>query len=728
VGGAAGSFNGTAASGTANLGGGGGGVWGGTAGGAGGSGIVIISYAGATQLMAGGTVTISGGNVIHTFTSSGYLTPLKLVSNSLRFSAYNNGYLSRTPTVAGNRKTWTLSAWVKRGKLGSINTILNAGYSTIPWFVVNFGSDDTLQIAATAGSSASWKTAAVFRDPAAWYHVVAVVDTTSATTTITSTSTDRMRLYVNGVQYALTSGTVPTQNSDLQVNNTISHTIGGYSGEYFDGYMAEVNLIDGQALTPYSFGTYNSYGVWQPITYGGSYGTNGFYLNFNASQSSSYYGSFSGSPRKLTVPSASQFNVGSSDFTVEAWIYIVSNAAATNRPILSQSVSGAASNSSYFFGVGSDGLALYLSTSGTSWTDFLQTTNGLQVSTWYHVAFQRSGNTLQAYLNGILQGQIAFSGTVFSSSRVVDIAAQSTTSYFNGRISNLRFVNGTAVYTSNFTPPTANLSSTQVSGIGISAITGTATSLLTLQNSSITDTSSYASTITNVGSVTTSFTYPFVVSAFNDQSAQNNNWTPNNIFTGSTNATNMDFVNDSPTLTSTRIANYCVMNPLDKNASATIIGSNLIQDVSASTWRAVRSTYFVSSGKWYWETTLNGSGSDTGMLGVSKASASLGAIPDANAWGYNGTNGQKYTNSTNSAYGSTYASADIIGIALDMDAGTITFYVNNTSQGTAFTGLSGLLSPTFWQYAGYQWFVNFGQQPFTYTPPSGYLALNTYNI
>jgi len=204
-----------------------------------------------------------------------------LLRNSLRFRASASATLSRTPASATNRRTWTFSAWVKRGKLTSNNTILNAGYPTVSWFAFIFGSDDTLQIAQTAGSSAGWKTAALFRDPSAWYHVICVVDTTSSTSTMNGSSTDRMRLYVNGVQYVMTSGTIPSQNSDLQVNNTISHTIGGYSSEYYDGEIAEVNFIDGIALTPSSFGKTDPVtGQWIPIKYTGTYGTNGFYLNF----------------------------------------------------------------------------------------------------------------------------------------------------------------------------------------------------------------------------------------------------------------------------------------------------------------------------------------------------------------------------------------------------------------------------------------------------------------
>jgi hypothetical protein len=275
--------------GTANTGGGGGG--GATnSGGSGGSGIVIISYAG-TQQMAGGTVTSVGGNTIHTFTSSGYLTPIKLVGRSLRFRSSASAYLNRTMTTPTNNLKWTWSAWVKRGTLGTSNQLFDGGDGSSNNFgALAFRTEDTLQFAQTNGGSYNVQvyTTAVFRDPAAWYHIVVVYDSPNAT------STDRIQIYVNGTrQTALTYLTGPfAQNTASKINSAIAHYIGklDYAGIYFDGYQTEVNFIDGQALTPSSFGTFNSYGVWQPITYGGSYGINGFYLPFSNNTSTTTLG------------------------------------------------------------------------------------------------------------------------------------------------------------------------------------------------------------------------------------------------------------------------------------------------------------------------------------------------------------------------------------------------------------------------------------------------------
>jgi hypothetical protein len=120
-------------------------------------------------------------------------------------------------------------------------------------------------------------TNAVFRDASSWYHIVLSVDTTQVT------SSNRVKIYVNGSQItSFSTETYPGQNTDLVLNNTVGHIIGAYTATRFrhsDGYMAEVNFIDGSALDPTSFGEFKS-DIWVPKTYTGSYGTNGFYLTF----------------------------------------------------------------------------------------------------------------------------------------------------------------------------------------------------------------------------------------------------------------------------------------------------------------------------------------------------------------------------------------------------------------------------------------------------------------
>ena len=201
------------------------------------------------------------------------------LTRSLRFRSSASAYLSRTPASASNRQIFTFSGWVKRGTLGARQGIIVCTDAPANnYFDIEFIAADQLDI---QGSNGTWRlaTSAVYRDPSAWYHIVLAVDTTQAT------ASNRVKLYVNGSQVtAFSTASYPTLNSNCYFNLNAAHSIGSWqpaSGLYFDGYLTEVNFIDGQALTPSSFGSTNALtGVWQPAAYTGSYGTNGFELQF----------------------------------------------------------------------------------------------------------------------------------------------------------------------------------------------------------------------------------------------------------------------------------------------------------------------------------------------------------------------------------------------------------------------------------------------------------------
>ena len=423
------------------------------------------------------------------------------ISRSVRLRSSASAYLNRTPASAGNRKTWTWSDWVKRGTLGTRNIVIQAEAGGNTNAVVEFNSSDQLRFFQQVGSVDTFylTTTQVFRDPSAWYHLMVVLDTTQAT------STNRMKIYVNGVQItSFSSSLYPSQNFDGSFNNNVAQYIGTWLGvpAYFDGYHTEINFIDGQALTPSSFGETNAVtGVWQPKKYTGTYGTNGFYLNFSDNSSN---------------------------------------------------------------------------------------------------------------------------------------------------------------------------------------------------------------TATTIGK---------------DYSGNGNNWTPNNISV--TAGVTYDSMVDSPTVGATS-SNYCTLNPID-SVGATISDGNLKYTLAAGTNYTTRSTIGMTSGKWYAEWTWTaGTNSD---VGIATSQASLSQYLGQNAYGWIYYNdGNKYTNATGSAYGATYATNDVIGIAFDADNGTLTFYKNGASQGTAFTGLTS--GPYFFAIgsANTTGFYNFGQRPFSYTPPTGFVALNTQNL
>jgi len=204
------------------------------------------------------------------------------ISRSVRLRANATAYFNRTPASAGNRTTWTWSGWVKRGALGAALQYPNLFSATTndQLFIYSATQIDTLGFTLNGGTGANFYTTQVFRDPSAWYHIVLAVDTTQAT------ASNRVKIYVNGSQItAFGLATYPAQNYQTFFNSNVLHRIGNDSdggNRYWDGYLTDINFIDGQQLTPSSFGETNAItGVWQPKAYTGTYGTNGFYLNFS---------------------------------------------------------------------------------------------------------------------------------------------------------------------------------------------------------------------------------------------------------------------------------------------------------------------------------------------------------------------------------------------------------------------------------------------------------------
>jgi hypothetical protein len=201
------------------------------------------------------------------------------ILRSLRFNSADSAYLNRTPASAGNRRTFTVSLWVKRAALGTLQYLWEGGSpdGQTTRLLLRFQTDDTLRLA--TGGTTIFNTTQVFRDPSAWYHIVVAIDTPNAT------QASRSRLYVNGTEVTAWS-TSPSfgQNDDTGWNMAQAHSIGRShidSAGYLSGYLTEMYNIDGQALTPSSFGQTNgNTGVWEPKRYSGSYGTNGFYLTF----------------------------------------------------------------------------------------------------------------------------------------------------------------------------------------------------------------------------------------------------------------------------------------------------------------------------------------------------------------------------------------------------------------------------------------------------------------
>ena len=196
------------------------------------------------------------------------------VSKSVRFNDDDSAFMYRTPYVEGNRKTWTVSYWMKRCNLGAVMyhwAVQEDGQTGSQRLYCIFRSDDKLEIG--NASATILQSNAVFRDPSAWGHFVITCDTTLAT------AADRIKVYYNGVR--LTSwatdaiSTQVAQNSDQAWNSTELHNIGDDPNvnNRLDGYMSQFYHIDGMALEPTSFGETDDNGVWRPIEYAGTDGS-----------------------------------------------------------------------------------------------------------------------------------------------------------------------------------------------------------------------------------------------------------------------------------------------------------------------------------------------------------------------------------------------------------------------------------------------------------------------
>jgi hypothetical protein len=445
-----------------------------------------------------------------------------LLRNSLRFRASATAYLSRTGTTASNVKTATYSFWMKRGILSTGTQWLFTGGGSGAISLVGFNAGaDTLSVLNSDTTAEGNITTAVFRDPAAWYHIVIRINTTEGS------AVDRAKIYVNGVLQAspTTAGGIGL-DATWNFNTAQTLNIGRYTGAsgYSDLYLAEVYFIDGGTPPlPSAFAKTDPVtGQWIPIKYAGTYGNNGFYLNFN------------------------------------------------------------------------------------------------------------------------------------------------------------------------------DISNTTAATLG------------------------------------------------KDSSGNGNNWTPNNF--SITSGATYDPVIDVPTVGGSA-SNYCVMNPLDAQGTATLTDGNLTIASAGATHRNRKATFMLpSTGKWYWELTTTATCSVSVILGwglqTTAAPTNSSAGETGSFMAQNDANQDIWNQGTNViSTGSAVAANAIRQVAYDAGTGKLWFGINNVwyssadltsgnpSAGTneCITLSAGDYFPAITPY-NMTANVNFGQQPFSYTPPTGFKSLNTYNL
>ena len=331
------------------------------------------------------------------------------IEQSLRFNGVDS-HLTRTPTASPtSTKVWTCSFWVKRSSSGGTQYILNAGpfNSGNDFEGFTFFPDNSFRVQLTIGNSqiADFRTNALFRDPSAWYHFVVV------------RNNQAYAVYVNGVAQTFsmsTFGSNPVSYINATTPHEIANRIDGYND--FDGYLTEFNSIDGQALTPDSFGETGDYGEWKPIAYDGTYGTNGFYLPFKQDYT------VEGFSTVVYEGNGTSQYVGGTGFKPDL-VWAKSRSAATSHGI-ADSVRGVRNILS------SNGTAAeYAESAGNTLTDF--NTDGFTVGVdGNYTAFNQNGSDIVAWswdMGGTTASNT--SGSITSSVRANTTYGQSIVSY-----------------------------------------------------------------------------------------------------------------------------------------------------------------------------------------------------------------------------------------------------------------------------------------------------------
>ena len=673
------------------------------------------------------------------------------IDRSLRFNNDDQAYLSRTPSSATNRKTWTWSGWVKKSSINLTQNLFSASGGGSRFSGIRFASNDQLAIFDYNGSSFVYNltTTHVFRDVSSWYHVFVAFDSTQAT------SSDRLKLYINGGLISdYSNEAYPSLNLDSYVNNTYGHTLAcsnssGYT-EGFDGYLAEVYFLDGQALAATDFGEYDDNNVWQPKEFGGTYisggisaangalpiynttddlgkvkgtglrtdanssnlvlavamdGSNGG-TTFTDESSSSHSITLLNTPETSTVDSryygssgkfdngdglsfgtSNDFAFGTGDFTIEAWLKLGTD----DQYTLWDSGTVNANGHCTIFGTGSSMIARLKPGTDLSVTD---ATSGIATGQWFHLAITRESGTLKMWVNGVLKGSQANSSDVTATGgRTGTMNGYPSNYLLDGYMQDLRVYKGVAKYTANFTPPAED------------------------SNSFFLNFSDNTST-TTIGE---------------DSSGIDSDWTANNISV--TAGADNDSLIDTPTnytaSSGNNGGNYATWNSLTGN---TTLSNGNLDSTGKSGYNQCLSTIGMSSGKYYCEITIV---NNNGYAGVGIATRPVNGTFLGNTTSgylYYSADGKKRTSGTNLNYGDSYTTGDTIGIAFDADGGNLYFYKNGTIQNSGTAAFTGLTSgPYFFvvdQYNNSNDIVgNFGQRPFSISSvPTGYKSLCTTNF
>ena len=606
---------------------------------------------------------IKGSGSAHSITGNGNVAANYSFSNFYGGSHYFDGS-SDSLTAASSSDfgmgtgDFTIEAWVYPTTLYTSNFIVCLSGSDS---VFGYGNDGTLNIQLpSSGAPALTQLGPVITNNK-WNHFACVRESGA------------LRGYVNGV-LAVTA----TDTTDMGASGTA--TIGDHPSlsREIQGYLQDVRIYKGTAKYTSDFVVPATFPDVLPDTPSGVSG------NSKLAKITDGAVSFDGTNDDLSISDSSDFTFGTNDFTIEFFRYKFENAVDT---YVSKYGSGN-STRTFWFGQGSDGTEQFYWYNGSS-AYSISSSASFPINRWSHLAAVRNSGTMTLYVDGVAQVSTTSNVNVSlnDTTENVRIGGEDTGTYdYNGFISNVRIVNGSAVYTSNFTPPTEPLTNV------------TNTKLLCCQS----NTSATAAAVT-----------PGSITANGDAAATNFN--PFN--------TDINTVRGQET-------GYMTINPLSQPGdTVTLSNGNLDMAGGGTNVARVGDITVPSSGKWFWEIICKSGGSGVWLLGLggnaTEQTERLLFVSDQ----------RKYTQSGGgfSTYGETYTTGDVIGVAVDMDADTLAFFKNGRSLGTAFSSISSTFTGNIYPYfqvefSGRSLSLNSGQKPFKFPPPDGFQPLNAANV
>jgi len=526
-------------------------------------------------------------------------------------------------------------------------------------------------------------------------------------------------------------------------------------------YLADIHFIDGQALDPTSFGEFDTNGIWQPKLYTGTYGTNGFKLDFadNSSNTATTLGKdTSGNGNNWTPNNLSVSSGGPTSVAAASGALPIFNTTDTYGTVKGTGTRTDGNSGSIVLALPFDGV-----NNGTSFVDQSATIKGSGSAK----TITRT-NTLTSTAQSKFYGSSAlFSGTgqqitvanssdfnLLGSDYTIELWLFATSSALGGLIVRGSYVNNTG-YALYFNGSRVDLYygqgllATNTGTLNLNkwhhvAVVQSGSSQKIYVDGTLSATGSLSRSDNNsnldIGHSATSWDQNYVFSGYLQDvriykgvAKYTSNFNPPSSTQNVTVAADNDSLVDVPTngvQPDTGVGgevrgNYCTLNPLSGSSTHPLANGNL-EKVSTSGSGNRFGTIGITSGKYYWENAFTTIGSSVASCGLSSNGRDANDIAGLKVYEITGT---KYNGSSSSSYGASWGANDVIGIAFDADNGTLAFYKNGVSQGTAFTGLTGLTwFPVLRDDGGYTGWINFGQRPFAYTAPSGFKALCTANL